>query len=258
MGIATKIFLYLIPLVFLIVVLALLFGGPASLFEKVKGAILGAKDYLPSFSVGLQEQKAEVSIPDEHKAEIANLKKTISSMLGQGKENCFAHYTKFSDLGEKGTSLQFKVENGKTFLTVSGGSGGKQVITDLSGEVPGMKPCVIAGAGGVSKNFFTHFIQGNKEQIYPYYQPVNSLTIFYTTSGINGNRISIPDLDLESHFDDNGWLFTPDGEQVCFFPTISTLFYRYSDSGIASDWLNEKGRSQSIPNRIAAGEPKQC
>lgn len=251
MGIASKILFFLVPLVFLIVVLALFFGGSGSLFEKAKSAVLSAKDFLPSFSTGLQEQKAEVSIPQEHRAEIMNMKKTIQGMLGKGKENCFAQYTTFSDLGEKGTSLAFKVENGKTFLTVYGGSGGKQIITDMSGEVAGMKPCVIAGAGGVSKNFFTHFLQGNTDLFSPYHQPVSSLTI-----DVNG--IAVPELDLKSGLKDNGWIFTPDGELVCFFPTISRLFYRYSDSGIASDWLDENGRSQSIPNKISSGELKRC
>ncbi len=250
MGIATKIFLYVIPLVFLIVVLALLFGGPGSLFDKVKNVILSAKDFLPSFSLGLQEQKAEVSIPDEHRAEIASLKKTISSM--QGKENCFANYTMFSDLGDKGTSLTFELKGDKTLLTAYSGSGGKQVITDLSGEVAGMKPCVIAGPGGVSKNFFTHFIDGG-ELLYPYFSPINSVKIFGSSSSYNG--ISMPETNLQSNLEDGGWLFTPDGEHICFFPT--NLVSNHDDNGIDNDYFT-LSEQDSIGNRVKQGKLQRC
>ncbi|HLD40238.1 MAG TPA: hypothetical protein VJB13_03785 [Candidatus Nanoarchaeia archaeon] len=252
----TELVKYFVAIIFgILVIMGLFVFGGEGMVGKVKEAILGLKDFLPKFSFGLEEQKAEVSIPDEHRAEIVKLKQTINSMLGQGKENCFAQYTAFSDLGEKGTSLQFKVEGDKTLLTVYAGAGGKQIMTDLSGEISGMKPCVVAGTSRVSEHFFKHFLQGKQDLIYPYYQPVTSLTIFYTTSGNNGNRISVPDLDLENHFDDNGWLFTPDGEKVCFFPT--NLVSDYDESGIDNDYFTPD-EANSVGNKIKRGELKLC
>ena len=103
--------MYLVPLVILIVILAILFGGEG-LFGGIKEAILGAKEVLPDVSIGLEEQKAEVTIPDAHREEILNLQKAIVFMLsGKGRdvarENCFANYGRFSALGEEGTSIIF-------------------------------------------------------------------------------------------------------------------------------------------------------
>lgn len=253
MGVASKIFLYLVPLVLLIVISAILFGGEG-LFTKVKEAVLSAKDYLPSFSLGLEEQKADVSIPDVHRAEIIKLRETIAGMIGAGKENCFANYGALSELGEAGTSFVFNLENGKTFLTVFGGAGGKQVITDLSGEVQGMKPCVIAGPSGESEHFFKHFMQG-QELIYPYFSQVNSLSISYNTQAVNENTVAAPELELENDLDDQGWLFTPDGEQICFFPTNDVS--DYGDEGIDNDYFT-RGQKNSVPNRIDEGALKMC
>ena len=169
-------------------------------------------------------------------------------MLGKGKENCFVQYTTFSDLEEKGTSLQFKSEGDKTFLTVYAGAGGKQVITDLSGEIPDMKLCVIAGVGGVAEHFFSHFLQGKQELIYPYYQPVASFSI-------SNKGISVPELDVDNSLEDNGWLFTPDGKNICFFPTNAVS--DYDGSGIDNDYFTPDEQN-SVPNRIKQGKLKLC
>lgn len=252
--------MFLIPLVILFVVLAILFRPEEGLFDKVKGLILGAKEVLPKVSVGLEEQKADVTIPDAHREEIMRLGNTVKGMIKSGNENCFANAGSLSDLGEGGTSLEFDLRGEKTLLTVSGGAGGKQTIADLATEFPGMKPCVIAGKGGISKNFFTHFI-GGKELYYPYFKEVNSLTIWYGTSGADGNRVSVeesePDTvnDENDNFENEGWLFTPDGQHICFFPTNKVA--NYDDDGIDNDYfsLSEKN---SIQSRINQGELQLC
>lgn len=238
----------LVPLVFFFIVLAIFFGGEG-MFGEVKQAILGAKKVLPDVSIGLEEQKAEVTIPDAQRGEITKLRQTISGMLGKGKENCFANYDGFSELGEAATSLLFELRGEKTVLTVYGGAGGKQIITDLSGELAAMNPCVIAGEGGVSEHFFKHFIEDGKI-IYPYFSPVNSLTILFST-----NDIDVPDLDLVNNLEDNGWLFTPDGEHICFFPTNQVA--DYDDAGIDNDYFI-LGEENSIQNLIKQGKLQQC
>ncbi|MEK6809374.1 MAG: hypothetical protein AABY40_01750 [Nanoarchaeota archaeon] len=241
--------MFLIPLVVLVVVLAILFRPEEGLFDKVKGLILGAKDILPTVSVGLEEQKAEVTVPDIHEAEILELGNTLQGMLGSGKENCFANYGGVSEIGEAATSLRFELRGDKTLLTVYGGAGGKQVITKLSVDFPGMKPCVIAGAGGVSENFFKHFIEGEK-LTYPYFSPVNSLALLSSSNDIN-----IPDINLVNDLEENGWLFTPDGKHICFFPTNTVA--DYDDEGIDNDYFTI-AEENSIQNRINAGKLQRC
>ncbi|MDO8510840.1 MAG: hypothetical protein Q7S55_01615 [Nanoarchaeota archaeon] len=260
MGTASKVFMFLIPLVVLIVVLAILFRPEEGLFDKAKGLILGAKDVLPKISVGLEEQKAEVTIPDAHREEIILLGDTIKGMLKLGNKNCFSNAGTMSDLGEGGTSLEFDLRGDKTLLTVSGGAGGKQTIADLAAEFPGLKPCVIAGEGGISKNFFTHFID-EKELYYPYFKEASSLTIWYGTSGADGNRISVGGFDSgtvndeNDNFENEGWLFTPDGQHVCFFPTNKVA--NYDDDGIDNDYFS-LGEKNSIQFRIDQGELQLC
>ena len=244
MGTVTKIFEYLIPIVILIVILTILFGGKG-LFTKAKEVILGAKDLLPTVKVGLEEQKAEVTIPDVHREQIYNLKKTIEFMLGEGRENCFAKYNTFSEVGEIPTSLTFELRGDKTILRVKSGSGGKQDIKDLDTEFLGMKPCVIAGEGDEVAHFESYFLEGKKQLIYPYFRPVNSLTIFST------HKISASDLE-EQDLDDNGYLFTPDGEYICFFPT--------GGDGIAEKEFTQSAffSETSIPVRINEGKLQMC
>ena len=258
MGTTSKVFMLLIPLVILIVILTILFGGKG-LFGSAKEAILGAKDVLPKVSVGLEEQKAEVTIPDEHKEQILNLQKAIVLILsgkarGVPRENCFASYGGFSALGEEAwTSVTFESRGDKAVMKVFAGSGGKQTIDDLSAEFSGMKPCVIAGEGAVSEHFFKHFITEEQQLIYPYFSPVNSLRISGTDSDTNG--INTPELDLQNNLEDGGWLFTPDGEHICFFPT--NLVSDYDDTGIDNNFFI-RDRLYSIPSKIKEGKLNLC
>ncbi len=258
MGAATRIVFYIIPLVLLIVVIVILFGQSGA-WEDLKDAVLGtiafSEKVLPTVKVGLEEQKADVSIPDVHKKEIEKLSAAVKSMLGKGKENCFANYGGFSDLGEQGTSLAFELKGDKTALTVLGGAGGGQIITPLYPEFPGMKPCVIAGTFGESKNFFDYFISGKENLIHPYYRGVNSITIFYSTQRFNGNRISAADAKIVNKLEDKGWLFTPDGQNVCFFPTNDVS--DFDNGGIDNDYFTEEQKN-SIPQRITEGKLKLC
>ena len=259
MGAATRIVFYIIPLVLLIVVIVILFGQSGA-WEDLKDAVLStikfSEKVLPTVKVGLEEQKADVSIPDVHKKEIEKLSAAMKSMVGKGKENCFANYGGLSDWGEQGTSLTFESKGDKTTLTVRGGAGGKQIITDLYQEFPGMKPCVIAGTFGESKNFFDYFINDKEKLVHPYYRGVSSINIFYSTQGFfNRNRISAADAKVVNKLEDNGWLFTPDGQKVCFFPTNDV-----SDSdtdGIDINYFTEE-QENSIPQRITEGKLKLC
>ncbi|MBI2581641.1 hypothetical protein HYV87_00745 [Candidatus Woesearchaeota archaeon] len=256
MSIATRIIFYVIPLLLLVVV-SLVFFGQSGAWEDLKDAVLGASKLLPEVKVGLEEQKAEVSIPDTHRESVGRIENTINNMLGSGKENCFAKYGKLSELGEAGTSLTFELKGDKTSLTVRGGSGGKQIITDLYAEFTKMKPCVIAGPGRITENFRNYFLLAEEPLLHPYYHPVSSLTFFYSTSGVNENSISVPELGLVNDLNDNGYLFTPDGEHICFFPTND---FGDDDEGLADVVFTQEGffSEESIPTRIKEGKLKSC
>ncbi len=228
-----------------LIIIALFVYGGEGIVGKVKEAILGAKDILPEVSVGLEEQKAEVTIPDEHKTQILTLQKTIEFMLGEGRKDCFAKYSKFTDVGDASTSLTFTLRDGKTLLTVHGGAGGKQVIDELSAEFQGMKPCVIAGEEDEAAHFESYFLEGEEQLIYPYFKEVNSLTVF------SNHKISPSGFDKHD-LEDNGYLFTPDGEHICFFPT--------GRDGIAEKEFTQSAffSKTSIPVRIKEGKLNLC
>ncbi len=257
MGVASKIIFYVLPIVFLLVVLVIFFGESGA-WEELKATILDLKRFLPEMGMGAEELGAEISIPEIHQAQILSLSKTIFTMLGKGKENCFANYGGFSELGkEEGTSILINSEGNKTVLTVGGGAGGKQMLTELRTEFPGMKPCVIAGRGRVAEHFFNFFIEEEKQLVYPYFQPVDALTIYYQSKSgkRKGNSIAFLDIGLGDNFEDGGWLFTPDGEHICFFPT--NWVFNYGESGIANEWFTD-GEVNSIPNLIKQGKLKLC
>ncbi len=255
-----RIIYYIIPIVLLFVILGIFFGG-SGVWESVKSAALKVKDILPEFGVGLESLSSNASLPEEHSSQIVHLGETINQMLGEGKEYCFANFGGFSELGEKGASLALEQVGDKTVLTVSSGAGGKQVITELRREFPKMVPCVIAGRSRVAENFFNFFVSGEKQLIYPFYQEVSSLQISYDTGRANGNRITVADFGQEAvngesnNFESQGWLFTPDGKHICFFPTNFNV--NYDQDGIANEWFAED-EDNSIPNKIQRGELKTC
>ena len=84
MATVSRIISYIIPLVLLVLV-GVIFLSDTGAWGDMKEAVLSVgdvlSDFLPKFSIGLEEQKAEVSIPDEHQQKIIKLTETISSML---------------------------------------------------------------------------------------------------------------------------------------------------------------------------------
>lgn len=259
MSVASKIVFYVLPIVFLLVVLVIFFGE-SGVWEELKDTVLDLKRFLPEMGMGSEELNADITIPETHQTQVLSLSKTIFTMLGTGKENCFANYGGFSELGEEGTSILINLAGNKSVLTIGGGAGGKQIFAELTSEFPGMKPCVIAGKGRVAEHFFNFFIEDGKQLIYPYFQPVEAVTIFYRTRGnnqnaIDGNSIAFLDVDAGDNFEDQGWLFTPDGEHICFFPT--NWVFDYDDKGIANEWFTG-GEENSLPNLIKQGKLKLC
>ena len=263
--VTSKIIYLIIPIVFLLIVIVAVFsesGQWEDLKEAVQSVIEVGEKVLPDVSIGLKEQKADSSIPAAHSEAIKEFTSVIRGMLGKGKENCFAQY-KLPTLGEKGTSLNFVLSGDKTVLKVRGGSGGDLIITDLSTEFSSMVPCVIAGSSynvKVSDHFFDFFISDDsqKQLISPYYKEVSALTLFDTGGG---NRIHVRDFatgvvnNQDHNLDNEGWMFTPDGQHVCFFPTNE--YNNADEDGIDEDWFKD-GESNSIPNKIKENKLNRC
>lgn len=256
MGVISKIVLGLtLPIVLLLVVLAIFFIGEEGAWEELKDLVLGAKEVLPEVGFGLEELTTEeAGIPTEQSEAILSLAKAIKRLM-DGKD-CFANFGVLPELGEKGTTIRLDLVGDKTILSVLGGAGGKQVVTDLRFEFPGMKPCVIAGSEAVTERFYNHFI-GGKQKLFPYYQAVNSIVVF--NDGDNVIRVKeFGDKavnDEGNNFENNGYIFTPDGVHICLFPTN---YYRNNDEdGIANEWFG-KGETNSIPNRVERGELTEC
>lgn len=223
----TKILFLVIPLVLLIIV-GVIFFGETGIFEDTKDAANDAINnpivnwIVPRVSVGEGELNAELQLPTDLSGELATLIPLINQSLRWG-ENCFAHFGGFSDLDQSGASFQLTDRGDYTLFTVYGGGSGRQEIVELRTEFPNMKPCVIAGSERVPQNFYDAFIEENplcEGPCLPYYQEVPSITIAWDDGGFFGlaeNRIS-----YGGDFQDSealGWLFTPDGEHICFFPT---------------------------------------
>ncbi len=213
----TKVVLYLIPIVFLVLSLWFYYS-PERGFEKLGVVVKGVQDYVPQISgFGDKLNATPAEIPPEHSQAVNSLIASLNLMLKSPNKNCFHQYQGVSNLGEYDTSLVFQYTEGKTTLLVYGGVDGKSLITELTTEFEGMTPCVIAGSSGITQNFDQRFLNSKTESS-NYFNPVEKITIAYNLEGLNENRIDYGNSfkDFEGQF----WLFTPDNKHICFFPTV--------------------------------------
>ena len=244
MGVPTKVVFYLIPILLLVAV-TMVFWAQGGAWEDMKDVVTGLKDNVySSVGFGTEIVTADVSISSEHTQEIEALVSTIQEM--QGKEECFAKWDGFSDLGEEETSITFEQLGEDTRMMVRGGDGGENIITELITDFENMKPCVIAGINNHQGLAFLEYYLEGGDSLYPgHYNPVNSIQ-FYFEGGIltnDGNKIVVTELGItqNDNFKSDGWLYTPDGENICFFPTtgsgndfIHGLPDRWFDPGVES------------------------
>ena len=243
--------------------------GPEGLLAKTRVGI-DKIDFNPTENLTLGEK---ISIPEVHVNEINSLNNTIIKMMSSTKNNCFANYGGFTELGEGGTSIimNYNSQKGSTQFMIMGGAGGKQVATDLLFEIEGMIPCVIAGNKNVVQNFdssFLNILPLKQKTIVPnHYLAVQEIKIFYNTDGRNGNHIEVPQFgrdivnDEGNNFLDAGMLYTPDNKHICFFPTV------YGDSvcnggdaeGIDDDCLGEDSTEDiAIPQQFSERKLIAC
>src|SRR3989338_5848275 len=120
-----KVISYLIPLIFLVLIVIWLFGGS---FPELKEKVSGIKEYV---KFGAEEELgAKPTIPDDHKNAIKELLKKMNEMKESKINNCFANYQGLPELGEKGTSITFTYNASKdtTKVIVKGGAEGVQIV----------------------------------------------------------------------------------------------------------------------------------
>jgi hypothetical protein len=253
-----KIISYAISMILLIIIL-MVFFAQSGMWEDLKDIISDAEEVIPDdikAGIGLEGISAEIALPEDKRSEILVLVDTIESMIG--KEECFLDGVDFSDLGDVSLELE-KVGDNMTIM-IMGGAGGKQIITDFKFEIEGVQPCVIAGIRDTSENFKNYYLF-DEEKTEPLFQPVNKIMIKYSTDGFNGNRMFVPELgedvvnDQTNNMLNGGWLFTPDGKNICFFPTRGVTSPLSPEDGLYDNFFTESiTRKNSIPKMIVQPE----
>ncbi|PIN73523.1 hypothetical protein COV20_04845 [Candidatus Woesearchaeota archaeon CG10_big_fil_rev_8_21_14_0_10_45_16] len=276
-------------IVLLLIILALWLGfyyNPGGAFNKVK-------DFSKSISVPITVGSETVSgqkpsLPAAQSQGVNSLKKTMKAMMNAKQTPCFATYSDNifgSGLPDmQGASITLATGKDKDGVEgaefiVNGGKGGFQ---EVSAEfIEGMGLCVIAGSESYVKSFTDIYLNelpwNEKIQRYQprHYIPVNSLKIYYSDSlrDIDGNHISVPEFpadlvnDEGNNLFDGGILYTPDGQHICFFPTIQgdnkcdwerlSQAQIYGEEGqTVSERLNQLRTEDIIPSTLLENDPE--
>lgn len=245
----------------------MMYWGPEGSFQQLKDVVDGAKKFLPDITVGLDELSAdETSLSNTLLREATALQDTLLAMAKSDKTNCFQSFGGFSqELGEDETtavfSFTYNPAKNSTQVTINE----KKAVIYNKFDVPKMKPCVIAGPGGVAENFFKACVDGPcKKFKKPYYQKVNSLIIKYDEEGRNGNVIKITDgnwpknavNDESKNFENDGLLFKGADNEICFFPT--NWIVNYDKDGIDNDFVYDASDDDSLMYKLATNRLEQC
>ncbi len=245
-----------------------IYFSPGGQFGKAKGAFDKTKDtFLPDITLGQKPlQGSPPTVPLEHREQLTSLKQAIQHVLYSEKRNCFAQYTPFSELGERGTSLELYYHGDGTDIIVNGGAGGTQEVS--RDHLIGVRPCVIAGDSQTVENFDHAFLNREGGVQSSYFTGVNFIRIAFDTSGYNENRIAFgnsPEQLSEYYdFEGRGWLFTPDNivgdKHICFFPTrdYGNILNRCAASGGLLDDDCFSDDIISIPALIRGENLDQC
>jgi hypothetical protein len=214
-GFTNKVIFWIIPLIVL-VVLVVAFFAEDSLFEDIKIATedIQKLPYIPEVDVGVGAEIQGDEAPTIQRAQmeaIGELNKTIFKMKGQQK--CFANYKGLPDLSD--ISVVFEEGVNKYRMIIKAGEHGTKEVKVY--DMGNIRPCVIADrtASGleITEMFFLNFLRVPPQQGGDFFKPVTSINLAY--DGENKIFHDFGSNDIE----DSGWLFTPDGTHMCFFPT---------------------------------------
>src|SRR3989338_7138089 len=103
----TKIILYIIPLIVMLL-LGFFYFGPSGALDKLKDSTEGLKDYVPDVGIGADQLTAkEAGVSAEHQQALSTLKTNLEKIT-KSTGPCFAYYTKpggLPNLKEQGISI---------------------------------------------------------------------------------------------------------------------------------------------------------
>ncbi len=252
-GTMEKIVGYVIPIAVLVFLIIYMYGGTGAL-NDVKEKVLGFADKY--VDIGKEEISSQISLTSNQKGDLSALKASLQKIVQSDKKNCFYNYGGLEDFGEDNNLeiILSYIGNG-TQVHVKGGASTAQYVTSESFFIEGMKPCVIAGSKTVTSNFINKFLKPSGSISSGYFTPVNGIKITYESvvSRLDENRIDYGGglIDFEGH----EWLFSPDNEHICFFPTVDT----WSDAdGLNDDYLVDTNQQSSVPYKYTRGTLTKC
>ena len=210
-------------------------------FSKLKGTVSNTvTDWTPNLTQ--EANTADVSIPESHRNAILKLNETIHKMVKSNKKDCVDNFGGFPDLGEDETSISVvgNLQTNIMQIRVTGGAGGKQIISDLAIDIPGAKLCVIGGEEIITEGFEK---KAKGESSNTYWTPTASVKIKQDDGGYTGiteNRINYGKGFMD--FEGNAWLFPPGDGFICFFPTVDG---DSDDDGVNDDVVH------ALPNKLS-------
>lgn len=252
-GSIEKIVGYVIPIAVLVFLMLYMYGGTGAL-QDVKEKVVGFADKY--IDIGKEEISAQASLTGTQKGDLSALKASLQKIVQSDKKNCFYNYGGLEDFGEDNNlEITMTYTGNGTQIYVKGGASTAQYITSENFFIEGMKPCVIGGSSLVTSNFIDKFLKSSSSMVSGYYTPVNGIKITYESavSRFDENRIDYGGglMDFEGH----EWLFSPDNEHICFFPTVDT----WSDAdGLNDDYLVDTNQKTSVPYKYSGGMLTKC
>ena len=258
-----KVFMYLIPLI-VIVITSLGYFGDNGLFAPIKELGDDIKDAAPNVSAGMQKLKADdIELPGDIGVQLESFKEAIEEMLNSPNTNCFGNYQSFSDL-DAGTNgwfsdpksvhiaLSYDPSKRETLFVIDAGSGQQYALYNLS-----MDLCVVGGKkrGNFlpTERFFRNFISADKEFTSDFSNPLTSLKIHFSDSGFNGNVIRVlgdgfeagehPVNDEGDNYQ-SGYLYKQGDRGICFLPT--NYLNDYDEDGVENDWIQDPNLAGNV------------
>ncbi len=238
-----KFIFYVLPIIVLIILVVAYYSG-GGLLEKTKNALAKTKEFLPKVTIGAHSTAAGTpTLPAPARDDLLAFKSAVEQLQAAAAVNCFLNYKGFSHFDEDTTlKLSYIPFEQKTVALISGSAG--QQIPELSFTTT-LKPCVVAGAETVTDGFYTNYLNpGTKQETI--FTPVNTITI--TADGIDyGSGVQ--------DFEGQRWLYKPDEQHLCFFPTVKL---GTDEDGLDNDYFNDETAGDSLPYRVWHEDLSSC
>lgn len=164
--VAKKLIYYILPLVFIVLVVMWIWG-PEAAWSGMKGAVKGVIEMAPNVTIGAEEIRAKkIQVPKEVEKTYINLYSALERAKESRMSKCVIQYDELSNLKDFKIALNYL--DGKMILNLM--TKKDQFVTELRKEIDGLKPCIVGGISGTvghpeaAYNFFYNWID---PRIYP-------------------------------------------------------------------------------------------